>query len=46
VSKRTQRLTQKRGNKIKDSLHKISKYIQNYCVDLDVSRVIMGYNKQ
>lgn len=46
MSKKVQRLTQKRNNKIKDSLHKISKCIQNYCVDLNVSRLIVGYNKQ
>lgn len=46
ISKRTQRLTQKRNNKLKDNLHKISKYVQNYCIDLNISRVIIGYNKQ
>lgn len=37
-------LAQKRHNKVKDYMHKASKYIINWCIEHDVSKVIIGKN--
>lgn len=44
-SKKLQRLSYKRNNKVKDYLHKISREIVNYLVSKNVSHVIIGHNK-
>lgn len=44
-SKRIKILIEKRNNKIKCELHKISKCIVNYCETHDISIIIIGYNK-
>ena len=45
VSKRLDRLMTKRSRKINDYLHKASKYIIQYCTRNDVSRIVIGKNK-
>ena len=45
-SNRIQRLTNKRNNKVKNYLHKASKYIINYCLTNDISTVVVGHNKE
>lgn len=45
-SNRTQKLTNKRNNKVKNYLHKASKYIINYCLTNDISTVVLGNNKE
>ena len=44
-SRRIKRLTEKRNNKIKCSIHKITKWIVNYCEMHNVSNIIIGYNQ-
>ena len=39
-------LTLKRNNKIKDYLHKVSKYITNHLVSNNINTLIIGYNKE
>ena len=43
-TRRIQKLTKKRNNKIKDQFHKISRRIINYCVDNNLGTIIIGYN--
>ena len=45
-SNRTQKLTNKRNNKVKNYLHKASKYVINYCLTNDISTVVLGHNKE
>lgn len=45
-SKATNRLNFKRNNKIKDYLHKCSRFIVNYCLEFNISNVVLGYNKE
>ncbi len=44
-TKRMQRLTQKRNNKINDIFHKISRSLINYCINHDFGTIVIGYNK-
>lgn len=46
ISKKIEKLTNKRNNKIKNYLHKTSKYIVNYCLTNNISTVIVGHNKE
>ena len=46
TSKKLNNLTLKRNNKISDYLHKSSRFIVNYCVENDISNVVVGYNKE
>ena len=45
TSKRIQRLTLKRNNKINDYFHKASSYIVNQLVSNSINTIIMGHNK-
>lgn len=45
-SKRLDILTLKRNNKIKDYLHKSSRFIINYCIKNNISNIVIGYNKE
>lgn len=45
-SNRIQKLTNKRNNKVKNYLHKASKYIINYCLTNDISTVVVGHNAE
>ena len=44
-SSRRNRLTEKRNAKINDYMHKASKYIVNWCVNHDISAIIIGKNR-
>ena len=46
TSKRIESITNKRNNKIKDYLHKSSKYIVNFLVSNDISTLVIGYNEE
>lgn len=39
-------LNLKRNNKIKDYLHKSSRFIINYCISNNISNIVIGYNKE
>jgi len=43
-TKRLQRLTRKRNNKMKDLFHKVSRKIVQYCIDNNFGTIIIGYN--
>ena len=43
-SKRLNRLTLKRENKITDFMHKASKYIIDYCKENNITNIIIGHN--
>lgn len=43
-SKRLERLTLKRNNKIKDFMHKASRYVVDWCVKRSIDTVIIGKN--
>jgi len=45
-SNRLNNLILKRNNKINDYLHKSSRFIVNYCVNNDISTIVVGYNKE
>lgn len=45
TSKNILKLTEKRNNKVKDYLHKSSRYIVNQLVSKNISKLIIGYNK-
>lgn len=45
-SKQIKRLTQKRNNKINYELHNISKHIVEFCVENQISKLIIGKNKK
>ena len=44
-TRRIQKLTQRRNNKINDQFHKISRIIISYCVDNNIGTIIIGYNR-
>jgi len=44
-SKRIQQLSYKRNNKIKDYLHKSSRFIVDYLIEKDVKSLVVGHNK-
>ncbi|ABY93551.1 RNA-guided endonuclease TnpB family protein [Thermoanaerobacter brockii subsp. lactiethylicus] len=45
TSRRIEKLTLKRNNKIKDFMHKASKFIVNWCKEHDIDTIVIGYNK-
>jgi putative transposase len=45
TSAQINKLWYRRENILKDKLHKISKYIVNYCIDNDINEIIIGNNK-
>ena len=45
-SNRLEQLTNKRNNKIKDWMHKVSKYVVDYCVLYGIDTLICGLNKE
>lgn len=45
-SKRINKLTNKRNNKVKDYLHKSSRFIVNYCLERGIANIILGYNPE
>lgn len=44
ISKRLYRLLEKRGRKLDNYMHQASRHIINYCLENDVSKVIIGKN--
>lgn len=44
-SNQLQRLTRKRNNKIDYELHKISKWLVNYCKENNINTIVIGQNK-
>jgi putative transposase len=44
-TRRIQKITKKRNNKINDQFHKISRIIINYCIDNNLGTIIIGYNR-
>lgn len=45
-SKRLDRLSQKRNNKINDFMHKASHYLVNYCLQNGIWNIVIGHNKE
>jgi len=45
TSKRIERLTYRRNNKIKDYIHKSSKYIVSFAKERNITKIIFGNNK-
>ncbi|NNG68289.1 RNA-guided endonuclease TnpB family protein, partial [Caldanaerobacter subterraneus] len=44
TSNRIEKLTLKRNNKIKDLMHKISRFIVNWCKQYNIDTLVVGYN--
>ena len=38
-------LTEKRNRKMKDTMHKISRFIINYCIEHDIGTLVIGHNE-
>ncbi len=38
-------LTEKRNLKIKDAMHKVSRYILDYCIEHNIGTLVIGYNE-
>ena len=45
-SKKLNKLTTKRNRKIKDYLHKSSRFVVNYCLESGISNIAIGYNAE
>ena len=45
ATNRLQRIVTKRNNKVLDFMHKASRYLVNYAIENNVSKIIIGYNK-
>ena len=37
-------LTEKRNRKMKDAMHKISRFVINYCIEHDIGTLVIGHN--
>ena len=46
TSNKIRKLTNKRNDKIKCELHKVTKYLVSWCEEHNVSNIIIGYNKE
>lgn len=46
VSRKQNKLSSKRNNKINDYLHKTANLIINYCLTNDIGNIVIGYNKE
>ena len=46
TSKRMKRLSAKRERKLKDFLHKVSKFVAEWCAKHNIGRLVIGYNKE
>ncbi|ABP66074.1 transposase, IS605 OrfB family [Caldicellulosiruptor saccharolyticus DSM 8903] len=44
ISRRIEKLTLKRNNKIKDFMHKTSRFIVNWCKENNIDTLVIGYN--
>ena len=45
-SKRMKKLSVKRERKLKDFLHKVSKFVAEWCASHNIGRLVIGYNKE
>ena len=45
TSKRIQKLTFKRNNRVNDYLHKSTNYIVNFCLKNELNTIVIGYNE-
>lgn len=45
TSKKLQRITFKRNSQIKDYMHKVSRFVVNYCVANNIGTLVVGKNK-
>ena len=45
IGKRSKKLFNKRNRKIKDHLHKVSRFIVDYCVKNDIGTLVIGQNE-
>jgi len=45
-SKRMKKLSVKRERKLKDFLHKVSKFVAEWCAKRNIGRLVIGYNKE
>ena len=46
TSRKIEKLTNKRNNKVKNYMHNTSKYIIDHCLANDISKIIVGHNKE
>jgi putative transposase len=46
ISNRIKKITHYRNNFIEDKLHKISRFIVDYCVENNIGKIVIGNNKQ
>ena len=44
TTKKIQRITQNRNNKVKDIMFKSARYIVDYCIANDIGTIVLGYN--
>jgi putative transposase len=45
TSNHLKRLHLKRNNKVNDYMHKVSRYVINYCIQYNIKNIVIGYNK-
>lgn len=45
TSKKTQRLTMKRNNKVNHYLHCVSKQLIDFCIENNIEKIVIGHNK-
>lgn len=45
ISKRIKKIDTKRNNIVEDHLHKVSRYIINYCLENKIDNIVIGRNK-
>lgn len=45
TGKALQKLTGQRNRKIRDAMHKISRYLINWCIDHNIGTIVIGYNE-
>jgi putative transposase len=45
TSKKIQKLTEKRENKINDYIHKSTRYVVDYCLENELNTLVLGYNE-
>lgn len=44
-SKRLQKITNKRNNRIEDFIHKASKWVVNHCIEKEIDTIVIGKNE-
>lgn len=46
ISNRIHKLSRKRNNKVMFFLHNVSRHLINYCINNNISNIVIGYNKE